>query len=531
MNKNYLFIFAIIFVLVQGARAQDFFVSPSLIEVSMRVGSTQQGSFTITSQVNTSIKISLSDSLRESMTLNKTEINATTEEKIDFLITPKETNAAIKTGIINIVSPTQEQEIPILLIITPKRKIFDANLNLPQKRVFPSQSFEVKLEMVNLGNFKPILTKIRMQIKNLQGNIIQEKIISETIDKEKIISHRFTIPQTAAGVYRVEAEIQSEFSTEHAASFFRIGETTNEEEQTARSWIYILAIIILILFIGLGMRAGIKSTFLRYILIFIVLGVLITILSLNVIIPKSQEQEYQKTTVQGNNFTKQLSIADLTREEFLKNMTDHFVIYIINSSQREQQKPTITSDRKNLLISFDTVKLEITKAGRKYVLSIIQKNTEKQECNFICLWKTLFLTETSILLLIVLFILIYTQKKQQKEKPQEQSNTNMLSQAEITLVKNPFVSLKLLLIHILQIEYEPTLEQLQEEIKQKNLTKKFKESLITFLGELNEMYYSNEKKTKKAMKSLARDLFLQLKAFYENQYKDENTQLKKEVKE
>ena len=525
MKKQFLiysviiYTFINLFCQVQAQEIDTLFVSPSLIEISADIGSISENSITISSTVNDTAEITISDALTTIVFIEQKQTNITTETQSRFNISVKpslDIQPQIIAGYIIIKTKDQTQQIPILVKIIPKRKNFDLTLDVPFKKLYPQDEIKANLEIVNLGNFQPVRIIITSKIKDFSGNVIEQSKQTSILEKENIIPIIFNIPNINKGEYILEAEIQSDSSIEKTASIISIIESQNIPQEIKKQEypnLFLIAFIIAGMIYSIAKIILQKKTKVYSILIIILLiisGIIIT-----QFLTKEITEFSFPTPLSNNiqNITKLFGISDLTNEPFLKNITEQFIIYIINSSEIKKQDIRVQSTEKEFIISLEDAKLEIIKSGKKYLFSIIQNSQGEINCNFFCKWNFLFLTETIIIIIILISMILFLKQNSTKRNlpKREDDIIQIIEEAEKNIKKDVFKAMHQFFTSFLHLEYEATIEQIKEELPKTKLEKKVSTRILSFLDKLNDFMYSAEHKNQRELKQEAQEILTDLK--------------------
>lgn len=521
-------IVTLISINITSAQENDIFISPSILEISTTLNSIKEATLTISSKEDTIITLEESKQFQDFLIIENKTINliANNPTQIRIKIQPSiNTIPNIYPGFITIKNKEIEKTIPLIINIKPQKSNFDLKLDLPIKKVNTGDKLTGNLEIVNLGDFKPLKLDITQKIKNINNNILETSKEIKVIDKQLVLPLQLTVPPTKSGIYFLEIEIQSDLSTERISKSFIILETQNLEQPsniTRNSLLlFVLSVLltIILLFIKKFYNISIKKI---YIILFIIIILIIVLFISNILKVEeiSQLPTISKESANSQNLSEIVSIDTLTNEPFLRNVTEHFLIYIVESYEIKKPEIKVGSTENFIFITLGDTRLEIAKSGRKFDLNIVSKSLGPVKCNLLCISKLILLSKIISIIVIVLLVFTHSHKKffKKSKKPEEESEVDRINrlllstEAKLKKVKL-FPTIRNFFIDLLNLDYEATIEEIISEITKTKFNKKIKNNTNKILNNLNIYEYSQESITKKELKKEFNILLLQIKDY------------------
>ncbi len=521
-------ILLVVFVNLINVYAQENLIAiPQIIEISTATATSQEETLILKSQEDTKLNLELSQNLKDFITINDTiYLKADQQEKINLSINiPFNKIPQIYVGQLKIKNKDFEKIIDIILNLKPQKQLLDLTLDLSIKRLKSTDQLNGKLEIVNLGNFKPLKLNINYIIKNINNEIIHKSSEIKVIDKQVNIPISIPLKQLNKGTNFLEVEVSSDFSTERTLSSFTILDTPTIEEAVTKfdfitNALIVFSIIILIILFYLIINKS-KNLKKSLILILIILIILVGIFYLFNYNKKPTEQPKYSASPETINITKAIGISELTNEPFLKKATDSLIIYIAKTSKIITPEIKINSSNGDILISLGDTILKVSKQGRKYNFDISSKSKGLITCNYLCIWNFTLWTEIiGIILIIILIIIInkHIKKRIPKPKIEELDIKDLILKIESFLLKDPFNAIRSFFVCLLDLNYEATLEEIKHEINKSNLNNEIKNKISSLLDKLNKYHYAHED----IKREIIKDFNIVLHEFQEKSYKQQD---------
>lgn len=240
---------------------ENFSVNPQLLEYQIKKGATITKQIVIKNLVNKGYSISIKQENLSKFVLIKEEsltLKPLEEKTVDIIFyAPESEKADVYFGKIIVTSSYKQEIVSVIAELKERVPLFDIQISVPEisKSVLSCSLVYAKINLKNMGDIMRVDTFLNYAIKDLDGNIINEKSESIAVENATELNRFLGVPcGTSPGKYVVYGRVEYGNQTASAYDSFEV---------IYLSWIWEVAvgliILLLIIFIIVIIRRRLQK--------------------------------------------------------------------------------------------------------------------------------------------------------------------------------------------------------------------------------------------------------------------------------